>query len=337
MRALALLGTALFSLACVHVEIPLFSSGGKLEERTLEGKRGPKILLVDLVGTLGVRPASSLLGLPASESPVSRLRAELERSERDDEIAAVVLRIDSPGGTVIASEILHREVMRHRQKTGRPVIAQLMGIAASGGYYVAMAADRVQAYPATVTGSIGVVAMGFNLSGLMEKLGVANQTFTSGAFKDAGSPFRPMQEAERVQLQSVVQDLFSGFLDVVERGRPKLARAEIERLADGRIYSARQALSVGLIDAIGDIEQAIEEARRAAGIAGDSRVVVYRRRGERAENLFSASAGSTLGADAAAAQLRDAVAESSFLYWWPGASSASELLEPARALSAPRP
>lgn len=332
MRALALSCAAVLSLACVHVEIPLFSSGGKLEERVIEGERGPKILLVDLVGTLGVRPSSSLLGLPAGESAVARLRAELERAERDDEIAAVVLRVDSPGGTVIASEILYREVMAHRRKTGRPVIAQLMGIAASGGYYVAMAADRVQAYPATVTGSIGVVAMGFNFSGLMEKVGVANQTFTTGAFKDAGSPFRPMRDEERAQLQSVVQDLFTGFLDVVEQGRPKLARAEIERLADGRVYTARQALAAGLIDAIGGVEEAIEEAKRAAGVVGDARVVAYRRPGERAENLFSASAATALGADAAAAQLRDAVAESSFLYWWPGAASASALLEPLRAL-----
>lgn len=337
LRGIAPLLAALASLACVNVEIPLFARGGKLEERAVEGERGPKILLVDLAGTLGVRPATSLLGLSAGESAVARMREELERAERDDEIAAVVLRIDSPGGTVIASEILYRELIRHRRKTGRPVIAQLMGVAASGGYYVAMAADRVQAYPATVTGSIGVVAMGFNFSELMEKVGVANQTFTTGAFKDAGSPFRPMREEERAQLQGIVQDLFAGFLDVVERGRPKLARAEIERLADGRIYSARQALAAGLIDAIGGLEEAIEEAKRAAGVVGEARVVVYRRPGERAENLFSASAASTLGADAAAAQLRDAVAESSFLYWWPGAASASALLEPARRLAPPAP
>jgi protease-4 len=326
------LGAALLSLACIHVEVPLFGRAGALGERVVEGERGPKILLVDLSGTLGVRASRSLLGLPAGESPVSRLREELERSARDDEIAAIVLRVDSPGGTVIASEILYRELLRHKRATGRPVIAQLMGIAASGGYYVAMAADRVQAYPSTITGSIGVVAFGFNVSGLMQKVGVEYQTFTSGAFKDAGSPFRPMTDAERAQLGSVVQDLFTGFLDVVERGRPQLARAEIERLADGRIYSARQAHAAGLIDAIGDLDSAVAEAKRAAGVEGDVRVVVYRRPGERAENLFSVQAGGPLGADAANAQLRDAFAESSFLYWWPGAASTAALLEPSRAL-----
>ncbi len=329
-RFVAAIAIALICSACVNVEIPLFAKGGALEERVVDGERGPKILLVDLTGTLGVRASSGLLGLPAGESAVARMCEELERAARDEEIAAVVLRIDSPGGTVIASELLYREVLRHKRATGRPVVAQMMGIAASGGYYVAMAADRVQAYPSTITGSIGVVAMGFNFSGLMQKLGVEYQTFTTGAFKDAGSPFRPMTETERAQIASVTQDLFEGFLDVVERGRPRLARAEIERLADGRIYSARQALAAGLIDAIGELDEAVAAAKSAAGVAGESRLVVYRRPGERAENLFSAS-GPALSAEAAGAQLRDAFAESSFLYWWPGGMSAAALLEPLRA------
>lgn len=330
-RVAAALAIALLASACIDVEIPLFASGGDLRERVIEGERGPKILLVDLSGTLGMRASSGLLGLSAGESAVGRLREELERAARDDEIAAIVLRIDSPGGTVIASELLYREVLRHRRATGRPVVAQLMGIAASGGYYVAMAADRVQAYPSTITGSIGVIAMGFNFSRLMERVGVDYQTFTTGPFKDAGSPFRPMSGAEREQMSGVVNDLFSSFLEVVELGRPKLTRTEIERLADGRIYSARQALAAGLIDAVGDLESAIAEAKRAANVAGDARVVVYRRPGERVENLFSAAAGGALSADNANAQLRDAFAESSFLYWWPGAASAAALLDPIGA------
>ena len=337
LRGAVVSAVALACAACVNVEIPLFAKGGALEERTLEGERGPKILMIDLTGTLGVRAASSLLGLPAGESAVARMREELERAERDEEIAAIVLRIDSPGGTVIASEILYREVMRHKRATGRPVVAQMMGIAASGGYYVAMAADRVQAYPSTITGSIGVVAMGFNFSGLMEKIGVEYQTFTTGAFKDAGSPFRPMTDAERGQIASVTQDLFVSFLDVVARGRPKLARAEIERLADGRIFSAQQALAAGLIDALGELEEAVASARDAAGITGETRLVVYRRPGEPAENLFSAS-GPAESAEASGARVRDAFAESSFLYWWPGGASAAALLEPLRATaSLPKP
>jgi len=332
----AALAIALAASACLNVEIPLFSGGGDLHERLLRGERGPKILLVDLSGTLGLRAPSRLLGLPGAESPIARLREELDRARRDDEIAALVLRIDSPGGTVIASEILHGEVERWKRETGRPVVAQLMGVAASGGYYVAMAADRVQAYPATITGSIGVIMLGFNASGLMEKVGVGYQTFTSGAFKDAGSPFRAMSEPEREQLGSVVKDLFAGFLDVVGRGRPKLTREEIERLADGRIYSARQALASGLIDGIGDLEQTIALAEQAAGVTGDARLVVYRRPGERWENLFSAASAS-LTTESAAAQLRGAFSESSFLYWWPGAANGSVLLDALSALPGAAP
>ncbi len=327
----AALAFAFFSVACIEVEVPLFARGGALDERVLDGKRGPKILLVDLSGTLGMRASAGLLGLPAGESAVARIREELERAARDEEIAAIVVRIDSPGGTVIASEIVYREIQRHKRATGRPVIAQLMGVAASGGYYVAMAADRVQAYPSTITGSIGVIAMGFNVSGLMQKIGVDYQTFTTGPFKDAGTPFRPMTEPEREQMRSVVDDLFESFLEVVERGRPKLTRAEIERLADGRIYSARQALEAGLIDEIGDLEGAIEEAKRAANLSGETRLVVYRRPGERAENLFSATAGSALSAEDADSQLRAALTESRFLYWWSGAASAASWLNPAQA------
>lgn len=325
--------------ACVHVEVPLFSGGGALEERVIAGERGPKIALIDVSGTLGTTASSGLLGIPANESTVSRLREELDRAAADDEIAAVVLRIDSPGGTVIASQVLYDQVMRFKRATGRPVLAQLMGVAASGGYYVAMGTDRVQAYPATITGSIGVIMLGFNASGLMEKLGVGYQTFTTGPFKDAGSPFRPMTEAERAQLEGVVTDLFQDFLDVVERGRPKLTRADIERLADGRIYSARQALAAGLIDGIGGVEETLELAKAAAGVAGGARVVVYRRHGERAESLFSVRAPDG-GADASAAQLRAALAESNVLYWWPGGASASLLLDAlgvAARAAAPEP
>ncbi len=313
------------------MQIPLFGGDGELEERVIEGERGPKILLVELSGTLRTGSARGVLGLPVGESPVARLREELERAEKDDEIAALVLRIDSPGGSVIASEILHREVQRYRRESGRPVIAQLMGIAASGGYYVAMAADRVQAYPATITGSIGVIALGFNVSGLMHRLGVEYQTFTTGPFKDAGSPFRPITGAEREQLASLTRDLLVGFLDAVEAGRPKLARAEIERLADGRVFTARQALAAGLIDAIGDLPEAVEVAKAAAHVAGEARVIAYRRPGERAENLFSALGPAPMPV---AGALREAIAESPFLYWWPGGADAAGLLEPLMSAAA---
>jgi protease-4 len=213
--------------------------------------------------------------------------------------------------------MLYREIRRFKEKTSRPVIAQLVGSGTSGAYYVAMAADEVRAYPSSVTGSIGVIVFGLNLSGLMERYGVANQTLTTGSFKDAGSPLRPMRPEERAQLQSVASDLFVSFLDAVEKGRPKLTRARIEELADGRVYSAGQALAAGLIDAVGDLPEAVEAAKGAAGIEGDARVVVYHRPGEEPENLFWAR---TPAQPEAQALDLSRLGDPAFLYLWsPGA------------------
>ena len=307
---------ALLATGCITVDLPL-AGEGPLEESVVDGESGPKILMVDVEGTITTRREEGSFGLGGRESPTARMREEVDRALEDPEIAALLLRIDSPGGTVIASEMLYREVRRFKQKTSRPVIAQMVGAGASGAYYVAMAADEVRAYPSTITGSIGVIIAGLNLSGLMERFGVANQTLTTGPYKDAGSPLRPMRPEERAQLESVAQDLFVSFLDVVEKGRPKLTRARIEELADGRVYSASQALAAGLIDAVGDLPDAVEATKRAAGIEGEARVVVYHRPGEEPENLFWARAPAQ--PEAKALDFRQ-LSGPAFLYLWsPGA------------------
>src|SRR5262245_29328333 len=218
-RALAAsaLGCALGAVGCISINLP-FPGTGPLEESVVDGKSGPKILMIDVSGALTTRPDSGRFGLGGRESPTALMREQIDRALEDAQIAALLLRIDSPGGTVIASEMLYREVRRFKAKTGRPVIAQMLGAGTSGAYYVEMAADQVRAYPATVTGSIGVIIAGINVSGLMERFGVADQTITTGPFKDAGSPLRPMRPEERAQLASVADDLFDTFLDVVEAG-----------------------------------------------------------------------------------------------------------------------
>ncbi len=287
---LALLSAVMlsFGTACVTIELP-FGGGGPLSETTVYGTEGPKIAMVDITGPIAMSGQSGVLGFGGAEGMPARVRQELEIAAEDPEVAALLLRIDSPGGTVIASEVLYDEVQRFRETTGRPVIAQMMGTAASGGYYVAMAASEVRAYPSTITGSIGVIFMDLNLSGLFEKVGVSDETITSGPFKDAGSPFRPVRPEEREQLGSVIDDMYQQFVDVVDRGRPGLDRDRVRELADGRIYSARQAKAHGLIDAIGDLDAAVESARMAAGVSGPVRVVVYHRGGPPPENLFSAA------------------------------------------------
>jgi protease-4 len=311
LRALLVVLAAL-PLGCITIDLP----GGPpppLVETVVHGESGGKILMLSLDGVLTGVPETNFFG--GGESPVARAREELERAREDDSIRGLLVRIDSPGGTVSASDTLHQEILRFKRDRGVPVIAQLMGLATSGGYYVAMAADRVIAQPTSVTGSIGVIFGGVNLAGLMEKIGIEDQTLVSGPYKDAGSMLRPMSDAERVQLQSVLLDMFERFVDVVVQGRPQLTPERIRALADGRIYSASQALDHGLVDEIGSIEDAVEATRLAAGLS-KARVVTYHRPREYRNNLYSAS----LPAKRFDFQLSAALPRlpsATFLYLWP--------------------
>jgi protease-4 len=261
-----------------------------LEETVVLGERGPKIVQLEVEGLIIETPRPGPLSITPRESLIARLKEALDRAEEDGRVAALLLRIQSPGGTVSASETLYHEILAWKARTGRPVVAHLDGIATSGAYYIAMAADEVIAHPATVTGSIGVIFSGVNLSGLMEKLGIQNQTLTSGDFKDAGSPMRPMRPEERAQLQSVIDDFHARFREVVHAGRPDLDKEAVDRAADGRIYTASQAIDLGLIDRIGYVEDAVRAAENRAGIA-ESRVISYHRPYEYRNNLYSRSPG----------------------------------------------
>ena len=315
LRASACCLCAVWLLGCLTIDLPI-GGRGDLQEKVVLGSKGPKILMLDLDGVLSEEDEPGSLGLGGRESAVARVREQLDRARRDGEIRALLLRIHSPGGTVTASDVIYREILRFKEETKRPVVAQCMGMCASGGYYVAMAADRVLAQPTSVTGSIGVIFSGLSLAGLMEKLGVEDQTLTSGPFKDAGSPLRRMTPAEHAQLQSVIDDLYAGFVEVVRRGRPALTAETIARLADGRIYSARQAKEAGLVDDLGYLPEAVDELKRRVGVA-EARVVVYHRPREWRENLYSASAAPEprlLGE--APARLAAALGGPAFLYLW---------------------
>jgi protease-4 len=306
--------TVLLLAGCIHINVGA-GSRAELVEKVVYGTKGPKILLIDVDGSISELAEARIFG--ESESTVSRVREQLDRAERDGSIRAIILRINSPGGTAAASDIVYSEIQRFKEKHGIPVIAQLMGVAASGGYYLAMSADTVRALPTTITGSIGVIFSGVSFSELMEKIGIENQTLTSGPYKDAGSSLRRMTEEERAQLSSVLDGLYARFLEVVAAGRPNLSSEEIHDLADGRIFSAAQAEENGLIDAIGDLPGAVEVAEEKAGIE-TSRVVVYGRANEWRETLYSMSAApAPTGSPWAILGPRS---EPAFLYLWrPGA------------------
>lgn len=238
-----------------------------------DGRARDKIALIDVSGIIMNSEEWQLLG--PGEHPVSLLLEQLDLARRDPAIKAVILRINSPGGTVVASELMHQEVM-HFRKSGKPVVAIMMDVAASGGYYLACACDEIVAQPSTVTGSIGVVMQTFDLSGTMNMLGVKGDAITSGANKDAGSPFRPMKPEERELFQTMVNDMYERFVRVVVAGRPKLDEATVRKLADGRVYTANQALERGLIDRIATMRETVAIAKQRAGIE-NARLVAYHR------------------------------------------------------------
>ncbi len=259
---------------------------GEMHETVVLGSDGPKVLMLDIDGEITDSDAAGVLGWVLSEGTVSRVRDELDRADNEGDIKAILLRIDSPGGSPTASDSVYRQLTTFKRKHGIPVFAQLMSTAASGGYYIAVAADQILASPTTITGSIGVIMLGVNLSGLMDKIGVANQTLTSGSYKDAGSFLRPMEEAERAQLQSVIDDLYSRFVDVVNEGRSELSAERIRELADGRIYSAPQALAAGLVDGISPLEDTIAALAKHLGVP-EVQVVSYHRKRETPTNIYS--------------------------------------------------
>ncbi|HEU4366919.1 MAG TPA: signal peptide peptidase SppA [Methylomirabilota bacterium] len=288
-----------------------------LEEETVEGKGDAKILLMDVSGFLSDETPSGALtiGTPPPRVPMLvRLREELKKAGDDPKVRALVVRINSPGGTVTASDIIFRELTAFKRAGRVPVVASLMDVAASGGYYVALAADTIVAHPTTVTGSIGVIMISLNAEGLMQKLGVATAAIKSGERKDMGSPFRALTVEERQIFQSVIDDMHRQFVArVVERRQ--LPAAAAAGLADGRIYTAEQALGHRLVDRIGYVPDALEVARRAAGL-DEARVIVYKRPREYRATYY-ARAESETGALATLAQAAGlAGVGPKFLYLW---------------------
>ena len=285
------LSLGLVLLAVTGCTSSLFPKTSPLEEVVLSGEGRDKILLVEISGILtSAKPSGVLdrffdrLSLPA------RFKEELAKAEDDEDVKAIVFRINTPGGTVTASDILYHEIKELKKTREIPVIASIMDLGTSGGYYVAMAADRVVAHPSSVTGSLGVIMLTLNASGLMEKIGVRANAVTSGPHKDMGSPFRTMTEQDRAIFQGVIDNFYDRFLRVIEQGRPNLKPETIRQLADGRIYSATQAKDHGLVDVIGYLDDALELARKKAGIE-EARVVMYRRAGGYHPNIYAQGPG----------------------------------------------
>jgi protease-4 len=202
---------------------------------------------------------------------------DLKRFSENPLVKAIVLRIDSPGGGVVPSQEIHDAVKRVKNKSNKAIIASMGTVAASGGYYIAAATDRIIANPGTLTGSIGVIMEMANVEGLLKKVGVEGIVIKSGRFKDVGSPLRRMSEEERKLMQSVMDDVHQQFIQAVADGR-SLEISEVQPLADGRIFTGRQAKEARLVDELGDLDDAIHLAADIVGIEGEPKIVEPRRR-----------------------------------------------------------
>lgn len=252
LRAFGILCVAMLVLFAL-VFFYAYFTGGESEVLALMGRE--RIAVVELEGT------------------ISDSRAVIESLKRFADaqgVKGVVLRIDSPGGAVGPTQEIHAEVEKLKKK--KPVFASLGGVATSGGYYIASACDQIIANPGTLTGSIGVLIELGNVEELMKKLGIKGYTIKSGPHKDVGSPLQPLSPEGRAILQSVVDSVHGQFVRTVAAGR-RLPEEKVRELADGRVYSGEQAKKVGLVDGLGNLQDAVELLARKVGIEGEPQLV----------------------------------------------------------------
>lgn len=262
----------------------------KIKEVVLVKSRAKeKILIVDITGILGTTLSYGLFDREGDI--VSQVYHRLQLATEDPNVRGVILRVDTPGGEVTASDILYNEIVKFRERTTKPVVTLMMGLATSGGYYVASGTDHIIAHPSTITGSIGVISVFPNLEELFSKIGVEVNVIKSGELKDSGSVFRDMTEEEKDLFQSIIDELYQKFLDVVLHGRDNaFALDELKALADGRIYTAQQAHKLRLIDEIGYFDAALAKVKTLAKVR-DAKVISYTYYPKRKTNLYAKSLG----------------------------------------------
>ena len=273
-----------------------------------------KVLMIDIDGTISSALETGFLA--REKSVVARVFERLERAAADPLVKAVILRLDTPGGEVTASDIVYHEVLRFKERTGRPVVGLMMSVAASGGYYIASACDIIVAHPSSLTGSIGVIPIFPSLESLMSKVGVKVNVIKSGPAKDSGSPFREMTEEDRKLFQVIIDEYYEGFLEVVARGRKgKVPAADLRTIADGRIYTAPQALKLGLIDAVGYFDDAFGQAKDLASLKS-AKLVSYTYFPKTKSNIYASRLGDFSPLDAKVLESMLAVLKAGFYYLW---------------------
>jgi protease-4 len=230
---------------------------------------GKGVAVVKVYGPIQTEPTESVWGI--EEGGADALVRKIRRHRKDKNVKAIVLRVNSPGGSAAASQEILEE-LKKAQKDGKKVVVSMGDLAASGGYYIATHADKIYADPGTLTGSIGVYMGTLNAKKLAKKIGVQFEIIKSGPYKDIMSPWRDMTDEERDLIQAAVTDVYEQFIGEVAEGRG-MTLEEVRPLADGRIYTGRQARKVGLVDELGGLQAAITSAADLAGIEGDPVII----------------------------------------------------------------
>lgn len=293
MKFLILLLAVSLASACINPKIDIFPDTTKpLKEYTLQGKGKEKVLVVHIRGFISDAPQGSLVG--SKPSVVQETVAQFKLAEEDRNVKAIVLQVNTPGGSTTASDILYEELCRLKQKSEVKVVAAMMDVAASGGYYISLPADFIVAHPTTVTGSIGVLFMSPKVIGLMGKIGLQMEVSKSGENKDMGSPFRATSAHESKIMNALIKQLGARFVNLVAKHR-NVSKSNLDQIATGRVYLAGEALSVGLIDKVGYLQDAISKAKSLAGLPEDAKVVVYRRTEYPDDNLYNTSLSDSPG------------------------------------------
>jgi len=260
-----------------------------LREFTVSGTGTQKVLMIPVTGVLSDKSRGTIVDKP---SMLQEVVSQLQLAEKDKEIKAIVLKINSPGGSVTASDILYHEIAAFKKRSGAKVVAAMMDVAASGGYYISLPADHILAHPTTLTGSVGVIMLMPKFTELLDKIGVGVDIHKFGKNKDMASPFRPATAEENKLLQNITDDFGNRFVMLVKTHR-KPTSEHLELTATARVFTASEAKEIGLIDAVGYLSDAFATAKKLSGVPDDARVVVYRRTEYANDNIYNTAVSQT--------------------------------------------
>jgi protease IV len=266
--------------------INLGPSIGTLEEVTIEGEGPGKILLVNLDGVINNKKDRTLSGSTLQLGMVEEIRSIIDKAEKDDKIKALLIKMNSPGGTVTASDIIFHLLKTYKEQSKVRIYIQVMDLAASGGYYIALAGDEIIAHPTSLIGSIGVIALKVNLQELMSKVGVSWEIVKSGDKKDFMSPFRAFTKEERELFQGAIDRLHNRFVTLIAKNRSALDISQVRSLADGRVFDAEEAKGLNLIDHIGYVNDTVHRIKSDLNNS-KLKLITYHRNDDFQGNIYS--------------------------------------------------